>query len=58
MSFKPQITQKYHLCPALTLIRCTRILTSNTKCPFKSKPLLPISNNKVRVRVRVIFILG
>ena len=25
------------------------ILTSNTKFPFKSKPLLPISNNKVRL---------
>ena len=28
------------------------------KCPFKSKPLLSISNNKVRVKVSVIFVLG
>ena len=27
-------------------------------CPFKSKPLLPISNNKVKVKVSVIFVLG
>ena len=32
-------------------------LTSNTKCPFKSKPLLPISDNTVRVKVNVIFSL-
>ena len=30
-------------------------LTSSTKCPFNSKPLLPISNNKVRIKVSVIF---
>ena len=30
-------------------------LTSRTKCPFNSKPLLPISNNKVRIKVSVIF---
>ena len=33
------------------------ILTSNTKCPFKSKPLLLVSNNKVRVKVSVSFSL-
>ena len=30
------------------------ILTSNTECPIKSKHLLSISNNKVRVKVSVI----
>ena len=34
------------------------ILTSNMKCPLKSKPLLPIYNNKVRVKVRFTFSLG
>ena len=34
------------------------ILTSNTKCPFKSKHFLHISNNKVRVKVSVIFSFG
>ena len=34
------------------------ILTSNTKCPFKSKQLLPIFNNKVRIKVSVIFSFG
>ena len=29
--------------------------TSNTKCPFNSKRLLSIFNNKVRVKVGVIF---
>ena len=33
------------------------IFTSNMKCPFKSKPLLPISNNKVKVKVRCYFCL-
>ena len=47
-----------HLCPEMTLIRCTLNLTSNTKCPFKSKPFLLISNNKVRVKVCVIFVFG
>ena len=46
------------LCPGLTLIRCTPNLTSNKKCPFKSKHLLPIFNNKVRVKVSVIFSFG
>ena len=41
-----------------TFVDARQILTSNTKSPFKSKPLLPISNNRVRVKVSVIFILG
>ena len=31
------------------------ILTSNMKCPLKSKPLLPIYNNKVRIKISIIF---
>ena len=46
------------LCPGLTLIRCTPNLTSNKKCPFKSKHLLLIFNNKVRVKVALFLALG
>ena len=37
-----------------TQIRESQILISNTKCPFKSKHFLPISLNKVRVKISVI----
>ena len=35
----------------------SKTMASNTKCPFYSIPLLPISNNKVRVKVSVTFSL-
>ena len=47
-----------HLRTEIPVLWTRPILTSNTKCPFKCKLLLPVSNNEVDVKVRSGFFWG
>ena len=58
MGAKEMSCERMHLCPGLTLIRCTPNFDIQHKVSLKSKHLLPIFNNKVRVKVSVIFSFG